>query len=50
MGRWEAGPAAELRLGGQREGRLVHHRSRSLDLHQAPGYGGGDDVMGVPGG
>jgi hypothetical protein len=49
VGRAEAGPAAELGLGGEGEGRLLHHRSRGLDLHQAPGYGGGDDVPGVPG-
>jgi len=50
VGRAEAGPAAELGLGGEGEGRLVHHRSRGFDLHQASGRGGGDDVAGVPGG
>jgi len=49
VGRPEAGPAAELRLGSEGEGHLGHHCSCGLDLHQAPGYGGGDDVTGDPG-
>ena len=50
MGRADSGEAAELRLDGQGEGRLGHHCPGRLDLHQGPGYGGGDDVAGVPGG
>jgi hypothetical protein len=46
VGRAEAGPAAKLRLGGQGDGHLVHHRPGRLDLHQGPSRGGGFQGVG----